>query len=477
MTVAADNQSEFDQWLQQETSSFQEYKDKRDKEFTQFLKTQWREMQTFQGLVRDKTPKPVIIPVARPEPAKKPIKIKPEKPVKKTPVIKPPPVKPVIKPEKKIKHVPTVRLPKGESIQVHFYGHDLNLAYDPQLKISLPGRINETAMSQHWSSLSRANYESLIKQLDGLRASLQLNDWAYVLLVNTVARKIYPRQANEQVLLIWFILVKESYRARIAYDARQVYLLMPTRQPLYAAPYFTFNHVRYYALSFDGKKQRLGRVFTYDGQYPGANKSLDMSLDRAIKTVAKQNNKKLKFKFQGQVYLIDVAYDQNTVGFFRTYPQMDIAMYYKADVEQDTAQQLLQQLRPLVAERSEQEAVNLLLRFVQTAFAYKTDEQQFGVENYLFFEETLHYPYSDCEDRSVFFAWLVRNLLGLDVVGLDYPGHIAAAVHFNHAIEGDALIFKGRQYVVTDPTYINASVGMTMPAFRNKRPRVIAIAH
>ena len=45
-------------------------------------------------------------------------------------------------------------------------------------------------------------------------------------------------------------------------------------------------------------------------------------------------------------------------------------------------------------------SVNRLLRFVQTAFEYKTDEDQFNTENYLFPLETLHYPYSDCEDRS-----------------------------------------------------------------------------
>ena len=59
---AANDSTEFDHWMQQESKSFQEYRDKRDREFTGFLKQQWLEMQTFQGLVRDKTPKPVNIP-------------------------------------------------------------------------------------------------------------------------------------------------------------------------------------------------------------------------------------------------------------------------------------------------------------------------------------------------------------------------------------------------------------------------------
>jgi len=123
----------------------------------------------------------------------------------------------------------------------------------------------------------------------------------------------------------------------------------------------------------------------------------------------------------------------------------------------------------------EQQAVNFLLRFVQTSLKYKTDEEQFGKENYMFPEETLYYPYSDCEDRAVLFAWLVQSLLGLDVVGLDLPGHVATAVRFNGQVPGDAVTYNGKRYVVADPTYINASVGMTMPDYKNTKPGVIKI--
>ena len=123
---------------------------------------------------------------------------------------------------------------------------------------------------------------------------------------------------------------------------------------------------------------------------------------------------------------------------------------------------------------TEQQAVNFLLRFVQTSLKYETDSEQFGEENYLFPEETLFYPYSDCEDRAVLFAWLVRSLLKLDVIGLDYPGHVAAAVSFSEKVNGASIDYHGKTYVVTDPTYINARAGMVMPGYRQHKPRVIA---
>ena len=139
-----------------------------------------------------------------------------------------------------------------------------------------------------------------------------------------------------------------------------------------------------------------------------------------------------------------------------------------------TATPLQRRLADIMQGMTETQAVNFLLRFVQTSLQYETDEQQFGRENYLFPEETLFYPYSDCEDRAVLFAWLVSSLLKLDVVGLDYPGHVAAAVHFNEPVSGDSINYQGKRFVITDPTYIKASVGMTMPDFKKYKPTVIS---
>jgi hypothetical protein len=114
---------------------------------------------------------------------------------------------------------------------------------------------------------------------------------------------------------------------------------------------------------------------------------------------------------------------------------------------------------------------------VQTAFEYKTDPEQFGREKPLFPDETLFYPFSDCEDRAILFAYLVRHMLGLDVVALDYPGHIATAVMFSTDIAGDSIVFHGKKYIICDPTYVNADVGASMPEFKNVKPNVIVFTN
>lgn len=462
--------SEFQQWMQQQSQGvsaqkkeFQEYKDKRDKEFTAFLKAHWKAVDIVKGEVRDEDPKPDVMPVAEPLPAP------PVAPVTKPVIVSVP--KPV--PVKQPKTAPPVVVPGGRPVDIDFYGRQVRIYYDASLNQKLNSSINKDAVSAYWSALSRSEYQDLLKQLDEQKTSLQLNDWAFASLIHKVSIAIDNNRRNESALLSWFLLAKSGYKARIAFDSSSIYLLVPSRHEMFEVSYFTFSGIRYYAVEFDGKKYKLGQVFTYDGEYPDASKEFDMQVTSVVASNDKDERRHLSFDFEGKKYNIDVTYDRGRVKFFSTYPQLNLNLYFGSGVYKVTATPLQNQLAAHMQGMSEQQAVNFLLRFVQTSLQYETDEQQFGEENYLFPEETLFYPYSDCEDRAVLFAWLVQSLLGLQVVGLDYPGHVAAAVHFNEEVSGDSIDYQGKRYVVTDPTYTNAIAGMTMPDFKKFRPTVI----
>lgn len=134
--------------------------------------------------------------------------------------------------------------------------------------------------------------------------------------------------------------------------------------------------------------------------------------------------------------------------------------------------EVLPALREAIAGKSETDAVAAILAFVQKGFAYKTDHNQFGYERPFFPDENFYYPYNDCEDRSFIFELLVRKLTGLDVVVLNYPNHAATAVCFSGEVAGDAVNWRGKRYVVCDPTYIGAGIGKAMPDFRDVRPEI-----
>lgn len=462
---------EFQQWMQQQSTGvqaqkkeFQQYKDKRDKEFVTFLKAQWKAVDIVKGKVRDEQPKPDVMPVAPDQPV---LKAPEESPVDRPVVISVP--EPVV-----IKKPLPVVAAKGKSLNIDYYGKQIRFYYDDHLKQRLNSVIDKDVISNYWSALSQADYDALLKQLDTQKDYLQLNDWAYAAMINKVAAKINNSHRNETAALSWFLLVKSGYKARIAYNNTSLYLLVTSEQAMFDVTYFVFADKRYYVVDFNGLKQKPGRVYTYDGEYSGAINDFDMRVSSVVASSDKTEQRDLSFKFEGKQYDVNVTFDRGRVKFFSSYPQLNLNLYFTSGVYKVTATPLQKQLAAYMQGMSEQQAVNFLLRFVQTSLKYETDDQQFGEENYLFPEETLSYPYSDCEDRAVLFAWLVKSLLNLDVIGLDYPGHVAAAVHFNEAVKGDGISYKGNRYTITDPTYINANAGMTMPDYKQHTPTVIA---
>lgn len=69
----------------------------------------------------------------------------------------------------------------------------------------------------------------------------------------------------------------------------------------------------------------------------------------------------------------------------------------------------------------------------------------------------------------------MRDLLGLDVALVYYPGHLATAVCFTEDVAGDSMMIDGRNFTVCDPTYIGAPVGSQMPDLDYGKVRVLVL--
>lgn len=459
---------EFDAWMQQEMGEFKKYQDERDKAFSDMLNKNWHEFQMSFALKRDDKPKPVMMPRA-PKPRVSSVPDKTPKEAVKIKKLPPPPKIPITRKVDLGRH-------KGAALKIEFYGVKVALRYDPHFKTRLGNRINKTAISDFWKVLSTSDYKSLMSQLLIYRKSMNLNDWAYAQLVNKVGEVIYQGRPNAARIFDWFVLTKAGYSARIGFNDNTIYLMLPAKTKMYGVSFFTYDGQRYYVVSFSGTAAKVKTLYSYDGNYARANALIDLSMGQLPQLQTSIQQKKMQFYFEKKLYQLSVRYDRNLVDFFDHYPLTELDIYFRSTLSEDLRYTLLGELKPMMEGKSEEVAVNLLLRFVQTAFEYKTDGDQFGREKYFFPEELFLYPYSDCEDRSILFAYLVKNLLGLEVVGIDYPGHVATAVQFKGKVKGSAVIYQGKRYVISDPTYINARAGMVMPQYKNTKAKVIPIA-
>ena len=468
-----------DSWefYKEKEKDFKEFKDERDRDFAEFLKAQWEIVEFEKPFEIIDKPKPKKLPVAKlpvfPDQIKRPVHIEeipPEKVVKPEPIpeyVPPPP--PVITKEEKREEV------KGVPLQFNFFGSEVYLRYDPKMKTIIDAPIDNNAISSYWAAMARSDFDLLLGQTFQYRNELLLNDWGYYVFLDRVGAEVVGNNNNEKNLFVWFMLSKSGYETKVGYRKDKIFLFMPATTNLYGLSFYTLDRKRYYAVSTNYKGGRLGKIFTYKGKYPGADRSMDFLLRQYPKLTGKLTQKELSFYFEGEKHTLHVALQENSIPFFEYHPQTDVRLYAMAPLPPWLGSSLLQDLSPMIQGKNEKEAINLLLRLTQTTFQYKTDQVQFGREKVMFPEETVFYPYSDCEDRSIFFSYLVRNLLGLDVVLVNYPNHIATAVLLKGGAVGDQVMVNGKPYTVCDPTYINAVLGMAMPQFKGVTPKVIMI--
>jgi len=468
---------DFERWKQKELQDFQDLKDKRDKEFLGFLDKQWKEFELSKGLVRDEAPKPQKVPVAKKEPPKDLTPPKGEK-IKDIPMPKPTPL-PALPETGTDTDTDKKPLPdiykKGKGLKINFYNTQITINCD--LKSTPISQIDNKAISAFWETMSRTDYDSLTKQTKYYKETLRLNDWGYHLLLFKIGEAIYHEDLNQTNLFLWFMSSKSGYESRIAYNKDRIFFFLPSRDLLYGVSYLTIDEKKYYAISFDGMEEnKFDSLFTYEGKYPEADRLVSYAISSLPEIKKSFGERSLSFRHQGKTYKIPITFNKNLVDYFKFYPQTNLDVYFNAPVPYETEYALVEKLKPLIEDKTEAEALNILLSFVQTTLDYKTDGGQFGHEKYMLPEETFFYPYSDCEDRSFLFAFLVRRLLGLEVVGLHYPGHVATAVRISDdKIDGDYITYKGKRFIVSDPTYINADIGMAMSQFKGVTPKIILI--
>ena len=384
-----------------------------------------------------------------------------------TPTTKPvvvPVTPPAVKPS-----APTGELftASSDKQMVNFCGQKVYV--DKSLKgVCSIGNMRENAIADAYEAMCKADYKALVDDCRKVKKELNLNDWGIFLFVREASKTLCTDE-NAAVVMQQFLLNELGYKSKMARraDRNQMLLFVAADCQVYGHPYFTKDGLNYYNLTSNESCQ----FYMCQEDSPKAKSKLNMQVNHAPALNAGMVNSVHKNRSGSVAVSVDVP--KSLMEFYGSMPQCDYSVYVNAEVNPSVASKVLSTLAPLVNGKSEAEAANLLINFVQTGFQYATDQEQFGYEKPFFVEELFYYPYCDCEDRSVLYSYLVRNLLKLDVVLLDYPNHIATAVCFNENVSGDFVTVGGKKYVVCDPTYIGASIGKAMPQFKNVAAKVL----
>ena len=365
-----------------------------------------------------------------------------------------------------------VKIPESQekysTMPFTFFGTELSVRIDESRRLYLSKVTPDNVADLISKQLSTKYYDNTIIDCLALRDKYQLCDWAYLLMLKTLSDTFCGKDTKESALLTGYIYCQSGYKVRFGTDAKKesLYLLVGSRHFIYGKMPWILDGDYYYPVT----ENTPSLLSICEAAYPQEQK-LSLFIPTAPNFAKVWNEEREIASKRYPEVKVHVKTNQNLLKFYDTYPSSRIGddfttrwvMYANTPMQDDIKSQIYPELKKALEGKSDPEKVERLLNFVQTGLEYGYDDVVWGADRAFFSEETLNYPLCDCEDRSILFTRLVRDLVGLKCVLIYYPGHLASAVHFNEDVGGVRYMLDNVPYVVCDATYIGASIGMQMP--------------
>ena len=464
-----DLHASFDEFRKSVRQDFEDFRKKCMDDYVEFVKNPWKSFEETKPVPKPKEnpDPPVVIPE---EEKNKPVE---DKPVIIEEVIKPVPVEPQPQPVEPIKEVPVVT---AKTVDFTFFGTQGQVRFDEADRIVMRG-CSETSVSEALANIDARKYDNMLRDCLSMRKDLGLSDWGYVQMLKALSDQVCGQGTNESALMLAYLYMQSGYKMRLASDGNKLYMLFASKYQIFDRNSYTLGNDLYY-----GVEALPSRLYICQASFPKEKGLSLMIQDNQRFSQSNTASRTITSKKYSDVK-VSVSVNKNLIDFYNTYPSSMLdgnvmtrwAMYANTPIDGQVKSQVYPTLKKLLSGLSELEAVSRLLNLVQTGFVYEYDDKVWGGDRAFFAEETLFYPYCDCEDRSILFTRLVRDLVGLDCILVFYPGHLAAAVAFTEEVSGDYIQLNGRKFVISDPTYIGAPVGRTMPKMNNQTAKVIIL--
>lgn len=451
-------QAEFETFLDSIETAHEQFLSESDSIFYGFLRSSWA---SYKTTIPEKTKG--IKPVQQPTIPEDSIfyELEPEKQKDTSSVIIPNLTRDTVKLDK-----PEVFFSRAIAKEINYYGITESLYYFPEHKPVLK-HVSDQGIADFFHAMA-ANKEwgFNLQRLYLLKKKHKLNDWGYYCLLQKASEALFPN-TNEQCLFVWYMLLKSNYRVKTGYSNNSVLLMLSTRQRIYNTPYINLQGIDYFLINSESNKAR--KVTTYKQDYPTVSHDIDLRLKAYPLFDILPVTKTIQYQKQP----INLKIDITLIDFLSGIPHCPLENYFHPSPDPDFWMPVDSVIRPLISEKTNKEKIDVLLDFIQQAIPYQTDQEQFGKEKYMFAEECLFYPYSDCEDRTVLLAQMVKHYTNLPSIAVEFPEHVALAVDLGEDGQGTFIRHKGKKYIICDPTYINAKSGMLPDEFKDVKPKIV----
>lgn len=368
----------------------------------------------------------------------------------------------------------TFATPKeGDKFLFDFYGME---AFIPNIDFNIAESITATnETGENWKKMaSQEGGVETARQLFGLAQQLGLNGYlTFRLTESYVNQKFKDSNDNSRMAAVHFLMSNMGYDARLSKIGDMFTILLPFDQKVvYGLFPKTFDGRKYYAMFPDGfdtaslPKQGV-TISTCVLPSDALGKTSDLRLT-GLSLPFKPKN----FEISKNGLTIKGVVNENIKGILHKYPQMPAGDFASSWVDQSLREDIVNQLKSQIEGMPETQAINTLMSLCHYGFNYATDQDYHGFEKPYFLEENFIYDYNDCEDRAIFFSYLVWNALGLPCQLIQYPGHESVTIAATSDINGCYYDTDGIKYYSSDPTYCGSCIGQVMPTFKTTAPKI-----
>ena len=336
---------EFEEFKKSQNSEFKDFKDKRDQEFSNLLKNKWKTFESLKGNEPPSVPKPPKQPDTLPTA----------------------PIQQDSNNLKKIIIIDTLRLNIDTSestskidslenlpnaLKFKFYNKNIFVKYDTKL-ISHLSVINEKGISDYWINMSKSEYEIFLSQLIKISQELQLNDWGKFDLIDKISNELFEDK-NDRALFVFFILNHWGMDAKVGKINNDIALLIPFQNIIYKKSFLVLNTNKYYIMNDVSD----GLIQTFEQKFSNSNKILDLKLLNSPILGSDYTTNNILFKKYNKK--LDVSFNKSIIAFNKHYPLTDLNIFFSAKVDSITENNIIKSLYPLLKDKNELEAVNIL---------------------------------------------------------------------------------------------------------------------
>lgn len=332
---------------------------------------------------------------------------------------------------------------------VNLYGHTVNFSFQKQA-LSLSSPLSTEMLTSAVKANSDEEVNHLLMQLDSISVCFGLDDIAYLLFLEKVSKSVYSDFFESNVFK-YTLLKQKGYRTMLGYSTDYITVYGQLDFKVHNVAFVEYNHLVYTDVSF---KQNLEPCHEQLFEAPIAGRAITMNESRPPFFNAESSTYKIHFEYEGMNYHFQGNLNKSLLAYYKELPAIEFGqVYLNYQLSKQAKESLISSLKESTRNMFPSKQIDFLLQFAQTAFVYKKDYEWMGVEKFAFPEEVLANQFADCEDKSVLFAYLAKEVLDLPSVALIYyvDNHLNVGVAFNHKSAYN-FIYNNQKYLVCEPS-------------------------